>query len=273
MAAKTSDQVIKGPVNDFGSYVAFPVASSETIYKGVINFVNNAGYLQNAASALADNARIAAISIDSQASSTTAGSISGDTESGINVARCYTQGVFKLHGTGFAQSDVGKVAYAHNNWDVSIDPTAGKAIGTIVKYISATTVYVDLNAYYKNDGLIMYQGALIAGTTTTGGDVVNWANPTGEVIMIENLILDVTTPATGVATADAGIAATGTSDDTLIDGVDIGTAAIVATGIGNAGTNGGTFRKCAAAEYVTVTPSATAAGLVGTFTVLYRIWE
>lgn len=113
-------------------------------------------------------------------------------------------------------------------------------------------------------------GALVAAATTAGGDVLNLLNPEGVDLFITALILDITTPATGAATADAGVAATGTSDDTLMDGVDVGTAAIVANAIKHAGTNGMSQVKWPADEYLTITPSATVVGLVGRYYVEYR---
>ena len=102
-----------------------------------------------------------------------------------------------------------------------------------------------------------YKVALVAGTTTTGGDVLSLANP-------EGVDLIITTEATGAATADAGVAADGTtSSDTLLDGVNIGAAAGIFDNIDDQGTNGQSVVTWDSDEYITVTPSATAAGLVG----------
>lgn len=109
-----------------------------------------------------------------------------------------------------------------------------------------------------------YKAALTASTTTTGGDALSLLNPEGEDLIVTRCLIDVTTPATGAATADVGIGATATtSDDTLLDGVDIGTAAILADNIENPGTNGKALVKWPADEYLTVSPSASLAGLVG----------
>jgi len=116
--------------------------------------------------------------------------------------------------------------------------------------------------------------ALTAGTTTTGGDVLSVANPEGADCIITRLIVDVTTPATGVATADFGVAADGeTSSDTLLDGVDIGTAAALFDNADatDQGDNGKLIRTWADDEFVTGTPSATAAGLVGYAYIHYHV--
>ena len=106
--------------------------------------------------------------------------------------------------------------------------------------------------------------ALTAATTTAGGDALALANPEGADLIVTRLIIDITTPATGAATVDAGIAADGeTSNDTLIDGLDVGSAAILADNHENPGTNGKALKKWGASEYLTITPSATLAGLVG----------
>lgn len=116
------------------------------------------------------------------------------------------------------------------------------------------------------EGKGCYRAALVAGTTTTGGDILSIANPEGVDVIITRFVVDVTTEATGAATADFGIAADGTtSSDTLLDGVDIGTAAAMfdSADATDQGTNGKASRKWGSSEYMTGTPSATAAGLVG----------
>ena len=104
-----------------------------------------------------------------------------------------------------------------------------------------------------------------------GAHGLSWANPEGEAIIIESCVFDVTTPATGSATADIGVAANGTtSADTLMDGVNVGAAAIVANSQDNAGTNGG-IDKMASGEYITVDFSADPTGLVGNLYIKYWI--
>jgi len=116
------------------------------------------------------------------------------------------------------------------------------------------------------------EGSLIAGTGTSGGELLALANPEGVALILLGLLIDVTTAATGVANADFGVAANATtSGDTLMDGVDIGTAAIFASNYDNPGTNGLFWHQWSASQYVTGTPSATAAGLVGTYQALYIV--
>jgi hypothetical protein len=112
---------------------------------------------------------------------------------------------------------------------------------------------------------------LTAATTNTGGDALNLANPEGAALIITRFIINVTTEATGAATIDAGVAATLTSNDELLDGVDVGSAAILDDNINGvvAAEVASAVVEWGAAEYLTVTPSATLAGLVGTYYVEY----
>ena len=114
--------------------------------------------------------------------------------------------------------------------------------------------------------------ALTAATTFTGGDVLGWANPEKRKIIITGLFLDVTTQATGTPTVDAGVAADATtSSDDLIDGCAIGAATGVFNSIADAGTNGEGAVVMSSSQYLTITPSASAAGLVGNAYIQYVI--
>lgn len=108
-----------------------------------------------------------------------------------------------------------------------------------------------------------YKTALTAVTSNTAGGALSLANPEGVDLIITRLILDITTPSSGAATVDAGIAANGTtSSDTLIDGKSVAAAGIF-DNIEDQGTNGKSAVKWGASEYLTITASATLAGLVG----------
>jgi len=114
-----------------------------------------------------------------------------------------------------------------------------------------------------SEGKGAYRIAL--GEADAAGGVVSLANPEEADVIITKLIIDVTTKSTGACTVDAGIAANGsTSDDTLIDGLDVGAAAILADNITNKGTNGNTVKKWGASEYLTISKATgAAAGLIG----------
>jgi len=112
-------------------------------------------------------------------------------------------------------------------------------------------------------------GSLTAATTTAGGDALNLLNPEGADLIITRFIINITTAATGVATVDAGVAATGTSDADLIDEADVGSAAAIFDNFDDQGTDGQSVLHWDSDEYLTVTPSATLAGMVGTYYVEY----
>jgi hypothetical protein len=105
--------------------------------------------------------------------------------------------------------------------------------------------------------------ALTAVTGTTAGGALKVQNDFGGDVIVTDLILDITTEATGAANVDAGIDDAGdASSDNLIDGLDVGSAAGVFDNHTDAGTNGG-MAKWAEGEYLVITASATLAGLVG----------
>ena len=114
---------------------------------------------------------------------------------------------------------------------------------------------------------------LTPATGTTAGSLGYILNPFGEAAVVMECILNVATPATGAANADIGVGATAaTTGDTLIDGVDIGTAAILMTSMESliaATGNAAGVVPIAAGEYVTVNQSASSVGLIGTLSVLF----
>lgn len=105
----------------------------------------------------------------------------------------------------------------------------------------------------------------------TAGGVAAIANPEGQPVLVTNLIVVLTTKATGACTLDAGIAANGTtSSDNLIDGMDAGTAAGNFNNVTNAGSNGKAVQPWAAGEYLTISKkTGDAAGLEGYARVKY----
>jgi len=267
-----------------GEPLLLPVASGETIYKGTLAAIGGTGYLYNMDSAAARNARMIAVIADGSANATgpaattSAGSISGDFEVGSAVAGdktvryCYTKALVKLEFTSIAQSDVGKTVRATDNYTVDEAQSGAVKIGTLVTYISATSGWVELNTFYQADGAVFYKGALVAATSTAVGGVISWQNTTGEAIIIEHIYLDITTGSTGAATLDVGVAASSTgTNDTLIDGCTASLVKVVSNLV-NGGTHGG-VAKVANSYYVQGSASATVAGLVGTYNIIYRIAE
>lgn len=284
--AKTARQILT--IKDPGGLIAVPVKSGETIYGGTLAVVGKDGYLYNLDSAAVNEATIVGFVADDSANTTgpAATTASGSIASGLEdvsaiagdktVRWIYTKGQVKFTATSITQAMLGTTMYASDNYTFDEGQSGGVAIGYLSIYLSATSGYVCLNEFAENraSGLRMIRGAITAATTTTGGDAISVANPTGKTCIIERMIIDVTTQATGAAKMDVGVASDGTtSSDTLIDGADVGTAAILADNITDAGTNGGATVKWASTQYVTATPSATLAGLVGTYAIFYRLWQ
>lgn len=110
----------------------------------------------------------------------------------------------------------------------------------------------------------------ITSSPTTAGGVLSLANPEGKTLIITRFILNITSPSAGAATVDAGVAADGsTSSDTLIDGASVATAAKALDSGKDGGTNGKIGQLWTASQFVTVTASATLAGLVGEAIIFY----
>ena len=122
-----------------------------------------------------------------------------------------------------------------------------------------------INTLYGTDRAVKVARVALA-SANTGGGVLSWANPESSAILIERVIIDVTTKSTNACTIDVGTTATSgtTSSNNLIDGLAVGTAAGTFDNITDKGTNGKSRQKLASGKWVTAsTASGSAAGLVG----------
>ena len=99
-------------------------------------------------------------------------------------------------------------------------------------------------------------------TSTTSGVIASLANPFGFDVMVMARSFRVTTPSSGACTVDVGIAANATtSNDGLIDGPSVASAAVITA----PGTNGNTSVRWASNQFLNVAvASGDANGLVGT---------
>jgi len=141
-----------------------------------------------------------------------------------------------------------------------IDTASLKIGGTAV-----TAPAGDLNRSMKK-----VTGALAA--VDTGGGIFAWQNPETGPILVQHVVLNVTTKSTDACTLDVGTTATNatTLSDTLIDGVDVNAAAGIFTNDESAGTNGKPFKRLAAGKWVTASKaSGASAGLAGTYELYY----
>lgn len=105
----------------------------------------------------------------------------------------------------------------------------------------------------------------------TGGGVFAWQNPEGAAIIVERVVLDITTPSTGACTVDVGVTPTSaaTPVDNLLDGQSLAAAAVL-DNIENQGTNGKSVGRLASGKWVTASvASGASAGLVGSAYIHY----
>lgn len=122
------------------------------------------------------------------------------------------------------------------------------------------------------DETINWLTASLTAADTAGG-VYAIANPLKTALIIDMVILDITTASTAACTIDAGCAAANatTSNDNLIDGLDVHSATGQFQTISNGGTNGLPVRKWASDKYFTISKASGAtAGLVGKVYIRYR---
>lgn len=110
--------------------------------------------------------------------------------------------------------------------------------------------------------------AAIVASDAAGG-MFAWQNPEERAIFVLRAIVDVTTPATGACTMNLGTAADGTTaSDNLIDGLDVGAAAILGDNQQTPGVNGEAIQRVdangGATDFVTGSVATGAsAGIVG----------
>lgn len=103
-----------------------------------------------------------------------------------------------------------------------------------------------------------------------GGEIANVANPEGAPLIIQDVKLYVDTPSTGAANILVGLAATGVSNNSLIDALDINGAAAGSAWHGmTALAAKGAALVWTAALFLTATGSADTTGFVGRLFVKY----
>lgn len=111
--------------------------------------------------------------------------------------------------------------------------------------------------------------------TTATTNILTWANPEADSILITKIVVDLTAASTtGGQTANFGTTAVSatTTSDTLIDGADISAAAAIfdnAATNGDAGTNGRATLKLATGKWVTGTASGTPVAVAGFAYIFY----
>lgn len=131
--AATSNQLI---TREDGIMGGGPVLTAITLYIGTMAFIDaSTGYITSAIAAGANKfAGIVRDYVDNSGGA-----------SGAEDVITFEEGSFVLPGTGFTQADVGKKAYASDNFTVSTTSTSHTYIGTITRVISSTKVLVALD--------------------------------------------------------------------------------------------------------------------------------
>lgn len=152
--AVTADQLVTKAA--FGRR-SLPMEESTTIYGGTYVFENAAGYADDdTASGVNNFAGIAVQKYDN--SSGADGALS---------CEVYTEGEFLLTGSGFAQTSVGKNVYATDNYTLTLNAAGGVLVGRITKYVSATSVWVAIDAA-RTQGPLSDVGTLAAAGSAQG---------------------------------------------------------------------------------------------------------
>ena len=125
-----------------------------------------------------------------------------------------------------------------------------------------------LTAGVQRSSMSKYAGTWIRGalaTTRTGGGIFSLENTYGTDLIIDRVIIQVTTASSAAATIDVGIAGGGTSTgDNCLDGLDVGTAAGVFDNITDKGTNGKSRQRWGSGGFLTASEaSGNITGMVG----------
>lgn len=171
--AVTANQLIS---RQEGCRASYPIEEACRIYEGTLVFVNAAGYADDDTATGAN--RFAGIAVKEFDNSSGA--------DGAMECEVYRKGVFLLTGTGFAQTSVGRVAFATDNYTVTAAPSAsGVRIGTIVKYVSSTKVYVDIDTDADDEiltGTVQTKTADYTVTVADSGRTFSTAGASGTVV-------------------------------------------------------------------------------------------
>lgn len=134
------------PEKDAHGYNSIPVAASTVIYKGALVALNSSGYaIPAAAAASTQFAGISVEKVDNSAGS--AGDLS------VKVVR---KGMFLLPITGsITQANQGDVVYADSDALLGILGTGAnrQKVGVVAKFVSATSVWVDIDDGTANPAL------------------------------------------------------------------------------------------------------------------------
>jgi len=133
--------------------------------------------------------------------------------------------------------------------------------------LAGDIIVEDANA---TSGAPVVRTARVTMTSATGNAAaLSWGNPTGGRIIVQSVIIDITTASGATTTIDVGVDADGTgSDDTLIDGKSTAAAGVISS-IDDGGTNGKAARALTSSEYVTGSITGTIGSFAGVAYISY----
>lgn len=221
-------------IRDCKDPTAFPALSGDTFYHGTIAVVaGDTGYLENfdtsttgAIPVIVDNINGGYDSAGT--ASTGAGSVSG----GENLVTAYTDGLIDSipFNSDLAITSVGQLAYAKDNFTLTIDPADGVfPVGIITKYYSSTKGEVKWNSY-ATDGRYMFTDTVTASLTS---NIYSVKNPIGDTVVIKDYQIYIATGASSAFATSVGVAATSTTIATNLiatGGLALGTAGVYGPG-------------------------------------------
>lgn len=220
-----------------------PVAGSTTLYEGTLAFINSSGYLDDD-TANGANSFFGIVYAKKDNSSGSNGDLT---------AECYTDGSFLLTGSGFAQTDVGKLAYATDNYTITASPTANNVpIGRITQYVSATKVWVAIGRE---------MGGVIRSLTesVTYGNFTDNGDTTGYIDLTQTLDKDLlvfgwkAVVATGFTGDTSATLQVGVATDLDAYSADTANSVFAAGTVGSASLAAAAFHEAAVKVRLTVT--------------------
>ena len=211
---------------------AFPGTTGQAtaLYHGAIACVNSSGYVEDYSSTSLVKLTGIVYSVEGKAGST--GDVittQGSVNQGIHLVNLITEGRIDSipFNSDLSADDVGKPAYAYDNFTLTPDPTGGtnmSPIGIITKYYTSSKGEVRLTMPV---GGVLEKTMVL--TTTTSSIMMAIANPLGVDCILETFQCVVTTAASSAHAVSAGIATTSTSVAT--DVVATGAIAMGTTGV------------------------------------------
>jgi len=134
MAALAKD---RNTVYKEGAELAYKVAASTKIYAGSLVCLDASGYAVPGA----DTAGIVFVGVAQEYISNSSGA------DGDKVVRVRRKGAFELTGASLAITDIGTAVFVSDDQTVAKSTTNSVACGKIADFISATSVYVDIDRF------------------------------------------------------------------------------------------------------------------------------